>query len=574
MKKSIKYNVQFILCLLFSAQAFCQTETFDIATFTPPKDFKKDSKPGVVNYTNVNMTTGGFCVIAIYASTASTGDAEKDFERAWTDLVVTPFKAEANPKTETQTNAEGWEVVTAAAPIKLDGNDIYVILTVASGFGKTMSIRTSLNDESYTVQVDALFGNMKLDKTKDVTVINNKKAPVQTNGTSGKFGLMIYKTPPGWSEKTYQNAVEFRPIDIPADEILAMQILQPLNFSGSLEQALAKSYDEVVVMNSATKKNYAGGEEYQKTEAKKSFNGWEYIQGNGGIQVENGTEYKSEYGLVLFVIKVNNRFERVAILKSSKNCNYLSRYFSADRQVYQYAIDRFLFSLQFTDGEEPSLQPGSAKGNGIVGVWQGISLQTTATSGIRYNVFSPIFLTNGQAYFGPKFPTEGLDELDTRIPPELHSRDWGTYTFSNGRGVLKMPYANIPLRMENDKLIITANQTDHTFFQMPSVDGARFNGTYVMSEAYEKIPVITFTADGRFTDNGAIKVLYHEYTDCVNPGLLPGSGTYEVKNYSILFNYTDGRKIKIAFMGTGYDKSNPSPSKLLMSYDENLLTRQ
>ena len=87
-------------------------------------------------------------------------------------------------------------------------------------------------------------------------------------------------------------------------------------------------------------------------------------------------------------------------------------------------------------------------------------------SGIRYNVFSPIFLTNGQAYFGPKFPTEGLDGLDTRIPPELHRRDWGTYTFNNGRGVLKMPYADIPLRMEGDKLVITANQTDHRFFQI------------------------------------------------------------------------------------------------------------
>ena len=104
-------------------QVIGQTETFDIATYTPPKDWKKDTKQGVINYTNVNTTTGGFCVIAMFASTASTGDAEKDFEKEWKDLVVTPFKAEANPKTETQTTADGWNVVTAAAPIKLDGND-------------------------------------------------------------------------------------------------------------------------------------------------------------------------------------------------------------------------------------------------------------------------------------------------------------------------------------------------------------------------------------------------------------------------------------------------------------------
>ena len=58
---------------------------------------------------------------------------------------------------------------------------------------------------------------------------------------------------------------------------------------------------------------------------------------------------------------------------------------------------------------------------------------------------------------------------------------------------------------KNNKFIITANQTDHAFYKLNSVDGARFNGTYIMSEAYGKIPVISFTADGQFTDNGASK---------------------------------------------------------------------
>ncbi len=48
-----------------------QTETFDIVTYTPPKNWKKDVKQGVVNYTNVNTAKGTFCVIAIYASTTS-----------------------------------------------------------------------------------------------------------------------------------------------------------------------------------------------------------------------------------------------------------------------------------------------------------------------------------------------------------------------------------------------------------------------------------------------------------------------------------------------------------------------
>lgn len=252
----------------------------------------------------------------------------------------------------------------------------------------------------------------------------------------------------------------------------------------------------------------------------------------------------------------------------------MSSFYADDRQQYKTAIENLLFSIQFSDGQGPLIQSGSTEGGGIMGVWQGISMQTSASSGLRYTVYSPIFLSNGQAYFGSKFYSEGLDELDTRIPPELYRRDWGTFTFSNGKGVLKMPYANIPLRMEGNTLIITANQTDHKFYQLPSVNGARFNGTYVMSEAYGKIPAISFTADGRFIDNGAVRILSHEYNDCINPALQPGSGTYEVKDYTITFNYSDGRKIKIAFLGTEYDIKNPSPAVLRMSNNEDPMVRQ
>src|SRR4026207_2194116 len=97
-------------------------------------------------------------------------------------------------------------------------------------------------------------------------------ATVQETQHTGKFGLMIYTVPGGWSEQIFQDGVVFKPLDLPADEHLAMQIMQPLNFSGSTERALVQSYDEAITMYNATKMYYAGGAEYQKTEPKKSFN--------------------------------------------------------------------------------------------------------------------------------------------------------------------------------------------------------------------------------------------------------------------------------------------------------------
>jgi hypothetical protein len=561
-----------------SIHAFSQTETFDIVTYTAPKDWKKDAKPGVVNYMNINTTNGGFCVIALFASKVSTGDAQKDFNREWNDLVATPYKVEEKPNPETQNTGEGWTIVAAAAPAKIDGVDIFIFLTVLSGFKKTVSIRSSLNDEAYLPQMTAFLETIDLDKTKSPTVssnINNNIPAKTSSAGAGKFGLMNYNPPPGWSHQVFSDGVVFKPLDLPQGEHLAMQIMQPLNFSGTMEQALQKSFDEAAAMYNGTKMNYLGEGNYKKEQAKKSFQGWEYIRCNGGVRIGGG-DYPPEYGLDLFVIKINNRFERVAVLKSrtiNRSCS-MSSFYADDRQHYKNAVDNLLFSIQFTDGQEPLIQPGTTDGGGIMGVWQGISMQTSASSGIRYNVYTPVFLSNGQAYFGSKFPSEGLHELDTRIPPELYRRDWGTYTFSNGRGVLKMPYANIPLRMEGSSLIITANQTDHKFYQLPSVDGARFSGTYTMSESYGIHPIITFTADGKFNDNGVVRTLYHDGNTCINPGVKPGSGAYEVKDYTITFNYSDGRKLKIAFLGTEYDIKNQSPAVLRMSNNEDLLTRR
>ena len=577
----MKKIINFLLLTAIIQHAFSQTETFDIVTYTPPKDpagigWKKDAKQGVVNYTNVNTTTGGFCVITLYASTASTGDAEKDFKKEWKELVATPYQAEANPKTETQTTADGWKVVTAAAPIKLDGNDLYILLTVASGFGKTMSIRTSLNDPSYTTQVDTLFETMELDKTKKSSMSNNNTAPVQTTGDFGKsdsyrIGLMMYKTPAGWSHQVFQDGVVFKPLDLPADEHLAMQIMQPLNASGNLEQAMAQSFEEATIMYKGTSMYQADGK-YGKIEPHKSFNGWEYVRGKGGIQVENGTAYKTEVGLEVFVIKINSRFERVAILESRKYCGGVSRYYATDRVSYRNDIENFLFSLQFADFNAAVLKTGSVDGNGIVGIWQGI-VQSTATAAFKIDTYSLIFLNNGQVYFGQNFPNEGFDGLNTRIPPERNRRDWKTYSFNNGKGNLNMIFADIPFKTQGDKIIVTKNQTDWSFFKLKSVDGARFSGTYTMSESYGIHPAITFTADGKFNDNGVVRTLYHDGNTCINPGVKPGAGNYEVKDYTITFNYSDGRKIKIAFMGTDYDKSNPSPATLRMSFNDDPMIR-
>jgi hypothetical protein len=397
---------------------------------------------------------------------------------------------------------------------------------------------------------------------------------------SEKFGQMIYTVPSGWKLTKYRDGARISPADLPQGEYLAIQVMQAANFSATMEQALESSYDETCAILQVTKMHEVNGGNYTARETKKSFRGWEYIRCSGGIQVNNGTPYPDEYGLDLFVLKVNNRFERIAVVKSRNTCGGLSRYYPSDRLKYAEAIEEFLFSVKFDDWQEPAVKNGTLKGNMFVGVWQGLSMSVGlakpgAELGAELKVKQLILFSNGQAYFGKNFPLEGLDGINTLIEAENNRRDWGSYSFNSGRGLLKLPYGEIAMRVENDKLIITTNKTDHAFTRINDVEYVKFSGTYVMGEWNGMIPTISFTNDGKFVDKGAIRLLYHEYVDCLNPAVTPGSGVYQVKNHSVIFDYSDGRKIRIAFTEAGFDKNNADPSStLVFAFNNDVLKRK
>src|SRR6267154_1515185 len=103
-----------VCCLFMPRTAFCQTEKLDIVEYTPPTGWTKTPKEGAVTYSQVNQSRTGLGVITVYASTASAGSPSKDFSKAWNELVVKPFKAEANPKTEMQ-SSEGWQAIVGGA---------------------------------------------------------------------------------------------------------------------------------------------------------------------------------------------------------------------------------------------------------------------------------------------------------------------------------------------------------------------------------------------------------------------------------------------------------------------------
>ena len=731
-----------LLSLLPMAVVLCQTESFDIIHYTPPKDWKKEIKQGLVLYTNVNTTTGGFCAIALYASAASSGDAEKDFQSDWKDLVLTSYKGESNPKTETEISAEGWKVIGGASPVQLDSVQFYAVLTVYSGFGKKVSVVTTLNDKAYLTDVDALLQNIKLDKTvsisnpsiqpvknnadnsivgtwsnssvsignyvspsgaflasADVSTMEeytfkanntyvvkffgsmqgklyysetsgtykisgrnltltpskrkggytgdihdekslmgkpstfdcyvgankweagpflnlhkdgnyymysdypydyykkisdsnkietgdspdknktpmNQTADLQTNqssGSTGKFGHLIYKPIDGWKQTNYTNAVSFTPPDILPGYNLETRIMESKSFSGSLTQAFAESWSDALTQLQAP----TVIKPYTILAEKKSHNEWEYIRGEG-IIADNGN---NEFYINLFVVKLNNRIERMFTVSQRIAHMYGDR--ASAWENYSAVVDDFFYSVKFDDWMAPDIEKGDLNAGGIVGVYGKRELLPYVEAGISKMGESGvyyIFFSNGQVYQFGGFPRDGLEGLNTWAAAVQDTFHWSTYSFQNGKGAFKIHGAEYSLKMIGTGVAISRSPGSggdkYPYPKISSVDGAVFNGTYTIESVYHDDKLdgnIIFTADGKFIDNGPLNILNHRQTDSYNITEKPGSGTYQVKNYTVIFKYTDGRILHIAFPGINYDKKNQSPGKIMLSFKEDTLIKK
>ena len=182
--------IALILCLGAARPIFCQTEKIDIIQFTSPRGWTKTPKDGLMVYSNSDKNTGGFCILTVYPSTASAGSPNNDFANEWNEKVVKPFKAQANPKTETQTE-DGWTSVSAATQIESDGITSAVMMTVISGYGRTAIILAIFNNQEYLPQIDAFMTGIKMDKAQ--AIADAKPSPTVNTGVGSSSNSAVGK---------------------------------------------------------------------------------------------------------------------------------------------------------------------------------------------------------------------------------------------------------------------------------------------------------------------------------------------------------------------------------------------
>ncbi len=565
----------FISAVVLAINARAPAEEFDLLSFTPPKEWKKETKSSVVIYTVTDERQGTFCQVALYASRKGSGGAPADFSEEWRGLVEKTFQVKEPGQMVEQDWSGDWKLRIGSAPVDTGTIKFTATLYVYSGHQKVFSVMVNRSSPSWDEQVKIFLGSLKLKEgtekakspSKPESQIPEANPSPSIESEPGSFGAIQFAVPNGWKVVSRNDSfVALSPNRLDAGESLSLFLLKSIASNAAIEKALEASWNEALQMLQA-QPEYDAGKFYRESLAFRTPEGRPLLYGEGRYRSNDAL-----FDMTLYAIQLDGAYARVLavgrILPQSIAYPPTS---ALHNPAFKHAIPDFVLKLKFKDQKSvaPASPPLPAKG--IAGLWAGISM-----FGGLFKTTYAYFYPDGKAYFASRMPLNGFEGLERDADALLTPGYWGTYSFDGESGMIEFQYRGkdkFPLVLQGDKLTITTTGTPHKFARLDPVDGIRLQGTYEFDLLTGEKPTLSFTQEARFTDRGLIKVMDH----WIYPYRLsdqPGEGTYEIKNFTILFHYGDGRMFRLPFSGLVYNKGELSPAELGLGSEDHVAKRR
>ena len=160
-----RFILLIVCCLLFPVSSLPQTpETFDIATFQPPKSWHRQASQGGIQFSSEDKPRGTYCQITLFKSIPSTGNSRENFDAAWQTVVKGMVNVSGTPQMQTPANETGWEALSGFAAFENAGNKGIALLVTISGFSRMVNIVVLTNTNVYQQNISAFLESTRLTK--------------------------------------------------------------------------------------------------------------------------------------------------------------------------------------------------------------------------------------------------------------------------------------------------------------------------------------------------------------------------------------------------------------------------
>jgi len=170
--------------LILSISLFAQKETFDLASYSVPKGWKKEKTESTISFGKEDVKKGSYCLLILYKSVSGTGNSKNDFDAAWESIVIGMLPVTAAPEMQSSSEEDGWEGQTGYAPFEKDETKGIALLVTMSGYEKMMNLLILTNTQDYQSDIEKFLASVKLKKpvaTKAPANSNDKTNTVTTS---------------------------------------------------------------------------------------------------------------------------------------------------------------------------------------------------------------------------------------------------------------------------------------------------------------------------------------------------------------------------------------------------------
>lgn len=151
------------------------SETFDISTFQPPRNWTKKASQSSIQISTEDKVTGAYCLITLFKSLSGIGKSKENFNAAWQTVVKNTVNISSEPQMFPSAMDDGWEVQMGTAPFEKDGTKGVAVLVTGSGYGKIVNALILTNTDAYEPQITAFLGTIRLKKPEAELQVNAGK---------------------------------------------------------------------------------------------------------------------------------------------------------------------------------------------------------------------------------------------------------------------------------------------------------------------------------------------------------------------------------------------------------------
>ena len=206
----MKQSLFLIFCLLScTVNSLAQTsETFDIATFQPPKGWKKQASRDSVQFSTEDKASGAYCLITLLKSLPGPGNSKENFDAAWQTVVKGMVNVSTAPQMQPSNNPEDWKVEMGSAPFEKDGEKGVAVLVTASGYGKMVNAMILTNTQAYEQEITAFLESFSFKKPAAEVSPVKSAAPGKPSAAANGYGYATTNFDDGWTSTVQEDWVQ------------------------------------------------------------------------------------------------------------------------------------------------------------------------------------------------------------------------------------------------------------------------------------------------------------------------------------------------------------------------------